>query len=49
MGAVDNDRRSAGTVTASPSVAVRVHGLPPPEVFACDGDHKGTVLLSLDD
>ena len=40
MGAIDNDRCSAGTTTASPSVAVRVHGLPSPEIFACDSDHK---------
>jgi hypothetical protein len=40
MGAIDNDRRSAGTATASPSVAIGVHGLPPPEVFAYSSDHK---------
>jgi hypothetical protein len=40
MGAIDDDRCSAGTVTAGPSVAIRVHGLPPPEVFTYNSDHK---------
>jgi len=48
MGAIDNDRCSAGTATASSSIAVRVHGLPPPEVFAYNSDHK-ELLPSLDD